>query len=148
LVDVFPPHQQPQVRAQLSFVLEGIISQILLPKASGVGRCLAAEVLVPTPAVRNLIREDKIHQIYSQMQLGQDKFGMVTLNQSLAMLYTKRQITMDEALGSSSDPDELRTMIAKITGNDPQSAKGSGAKGSGEAKQKAAGAAMFNKRGN
>jgi len=111
LVDVFPPHQQPQVRAQLSFVLEGVISQSLLPKASGVGRVMACEVMVPTPAIRNLIREDKVHQIYSQMQLGQDKFGMLTLNQSLCELYLKRQITLDEALSTSSDPDELTNMI-------------------------------------
>lgn len=111
LVDVFPPHQQQQVRAQLSFVLEGILSQILLPKASGAGRVMAAELLIPTPAIRNLIREDKVHQIYSQMQLGQDKFGMITLNQSLCDLYMKRQISLDEALSASSDPDELRNMI-------------------------------------
>lgn len=114
LVDVFPPHQQPQVRAQLSFVLEGIVSQVLLPKASGVGRVMASEVMIPTPAIRNLIREDKVHQIYSQMQLGQEKFGMLTLNQSLLELYKKRQITMDEALSSSSDQEELRSMIANM----------------------------------
>lgn len=112
LVDVFPPHQQTQVRAQLSFVLEGVISQILIPKASGVGRCLASEILIPTPAIRNLIREDKVHQIYSQMQLGQEKFGMVTLNQSLAHLYMKRQITLDDGLMASSDPEELRSLVS------------------------------------
>lgn len=112
LIDVFPPHQQAQVRAQLSFVLEGIISQVLLPKTSGVGRAMAAEVLIPTPAIRNLIREDKVHQIYSQMQLGQDRFGMITLNQTLIQLYLKRQISLEDALGASSDPEELRTMVA------------------------------------
>lgn len=112
LIDVFPPHQQPQVRAQLSFVLEGIVSQILLPKAAGVGRVLAYEVMVPTPAIRNLIREDKLHQMYSQMQIGQDSHGMVLLNQSLCDLYMRRVVTMDEALLASSLPDELRDMIA------------------------------------
>lgn len=112
LIDVFPPSQQSQVRAQLSFVLEGIISQTLLPKASGVGRVLGYEVMIPNSAIRNLIREDKAHQIYSQMQLGQERYGMVTLNQSLFDLYSKRLITMDEALASAADPDELRRLIA------------------------------------
>ncbi|MBN8554718.1 MAG: type IV pilus twitching motility protein PilT [Deltaproteobacteria bacterium] len=111
LVDVFPSHQQPQIRAQLSFVLEGIISQTLIEKASGVGRVMAYEVLIPTPAIRNLIREDKVHQIYSQMQIGQGKHGMNTLNQSLVQLYQRRMITMDQALSCSSDPEEVRTMI-------------------------------------
>jgi len=111
VVDVFPAYQQPQVRAQLSFVLEGVLSQTLLPRANGPGRALALEVMVPNPAIRNLIREDKIHQIYSQMQIGQDKFGMQTMNQSLASLYLKRLISMDDALGRSSDPDELRNII-------------------------------------
>lgn len=112
LIDVFPPHQQSQVRAQLSFVLEGVISQILMPKSSGVGRVMACEVMIPTPAIRNLIREDKVYQIYSQMQLGQDKFGMVTLNQSLFELYMKRMLKLDDAMRASSDPDELRNMIS------------------------------------
>jgi len=112
LVDVFPPHQQHQIRAQLSFVLEGIVSQILLPKATGVGRVLAYELMVPTPAIRNLIREDKLHQMYSQMQIGQDSHGMVLLNQSLCDLYMRRQITMDEALLATGMPEELREMIA------------------------------------
>jgi len=111
IVDVFPAYQQPQVRAQLSFVLEGVLSQTLLPRANGPGRALALEVMVPNAAIRNLIREDKIHQIYSQMQIGQDKFGMQTMNQSLASLYLKRLISMDDALGRSSDPDELRNII-------------------------------------
>jgi twitching motility protein PilT len=112
ILDVFPPHQQPQVRAQLSFVLEGVLTQNLLPRAGGPGRVLAIEVMVPNPAIRNLIREDKIHQIYSQMQMGQTKFGMQTFNQSLAILFNKHLITIEEALGRSSDPDELRSMIA------------------------------------
>src|SRR6202021_2757614 len=89
ILDVFPPYQQPQVRAQLSFVLEGILSQALLPKQGG-GRVLAVEVMVPNPAIRNLIREDKVHQIYSSMQVGQAKFGMQTFNQSLAQLLSTR----------------------------------------------------------
>src|SRR5574342_422485 len=112
ILDVFPPYQQPQVRAQLSFVLEGVLTQNLLSKATGPGRVLAVEVMVPNPAIRNLIREDKIHQIYSQMQVGQSKFGTQTFNQSLASLYLKRVITMDEAIGRSSDPEELRNILA------------------------------------
>jgi twitching motility protein PilT len=113
IIDVFPARQQPQVRAQLSFVLEGIVTQTLLPKASGTGRVLACEVLVPNAAVRNLIREDKLHQIYTQMQVGQEKHGMITMNQSLRDLYMKGQITLETAFSSSSDPDELETMIDK-----------------------------------
>lgn len=112
IVDVFPPYQQPQVRAQLSFVLEGVISQTLLPNVSGKGRVLALEVMVPNPAIRNLIREDKIHQIYSQMQVGQEKFGMQTMNQSLFSLLQKRRISLDVGMARSSDPDELKQMLA------------------------------------
>lgn len=112
IVDVFPSHQQPQIRAQLSFVLEGILSQVLVPKASGKGRALAIECLIPNPAIRNLIREDKIHQIYSQMQVGQNKFGMQTLNQALFALASKRIISMDESFVYSSDHEELRNMFA------------------------------------
>jgi len=110
IVDVFPPYQQPQIRAQLSFVMEGVISQTLIPKIGG-GRTMGMEIMVPNPAIRNLIREDKVHQIYSQMQVGQEKFGMMTMNQSLYSLYTRRLITLDDAMGRSSDPDELRQMI-------------------------------------
>jgi twitching motility protein PilT len=113
IVDVFPPYQQAQVRAQLSFVLEGVMCQSLLPRASGPGRALSLEVMVPNAAIRNLIREDKIHQIYSQMQIGQEKFGMQTMNQSLATLHQRRLITTDEAIGRSSDPDELRQLIGE-----------------------------------
>ncbi len=116
VIDVFPPHQQSQVRAQLSFVLEGVMSQLLLPRAGGPGRVLAQEILVPNAAVRNLIREDKVHQIYSQMQIGQSKHGMQTLNQSLFSLYSRRLITLEEAMGRSTEPDELRTMIEGKTG--------------------------------
>jgi twitching motility protein PilT len=111
IVDVFSPYQQPQVRAQLSFVLEAVITQTLIPKLNGDGRVLAVEIMVPNPAIRNLIREDKIHQIYSQMQVGQSRFGMQTMNQSLAMLYQRRLISYEDAIGRSSDPDELRQMI-------------------------------------
>jgi twitching motility protein PilT len=111
IVDVFPPYQQAQVRAQLSFVLEGVMSQTLISRANGPGRVLALEIMVPNPAIRNLIREDKIHQIYSQMQIGQDKFGMQTMNQSLASLFQRRMISMDDALGRSGDADELRQLI-------------------------------------
>ncbi len=115
IIDVFPPYQQTQIRAQLSFVLEGIMSQTLMPKMNSKGRVMALEIMVPNPAIRNLIREDKVHQIYSQMQVGQDKFGMQTMNQSLFALFQKRLITLDEALGRSSDPDELKQMISNPT---------------------------------
>jgi twitching motility protein PilT len=112
ILDVFPPYQQPQVRAQLSFVLEGVLTQNLLPRAGGPGRVLIIEVMVPNPAIRNLIREDKIHQVYSQMQVGQQKFGMQTFNQSLAIAFQKRLITLEEALGRSSDQDELKNILS------------------------------------
>lgn len=111
IIDVFPPHQQAQVRAQLSFVLEGVLSQLLVPRAGAPGRVLAMEVMVPNAAIRNLIREDKVHQIYSQMQVGQGKHGMQTMNQSLFSLYARRLIALDEALGRSMDQDELHMMI-------------------------------------
>ncbi len=111
IIDVFPSHQQPQARAQLSFVLEGVISQLLLPRADNKGRVMALEIMVPNAAIRNLIREDKVHQIYSQMQVGQAKFGMQTMNQSLMSLYTRRLITLDMATGMSQEPDELRQMM-------------------------------------
>src|SRR6476659_6789195 len=111
IIDVFPSYQQPQIRAQLSMVLEGIMCQSLLPKMDGQGRAMCMEILIPNPAVRNLIREDKIHQIYSAMQSGQDKFGMQTFNQSLATAYFQKQITLELALTRSSSPDELQEMI-------------------------------------
>lgn len=112
IVDVFPTNQQQQVRTQLGFVLEGVLSQTLLPKASGKGRALALEIMIPNAAIRSLIRDDKIHQLYSQMQMGQDKYGMQTLTQSLFMLYHTKQVTMEMALLRASDPDELKQMIA------------------------------------
>ena len=115
IIDIFPAHQQGQIRVQLSFVLEGILCQSLLPRASGTGRVLAMEVLVPTAAIRNLVREDKIHQIYGMMQTGQAKHGMQTFNQSLTQLYLKRMITLQVAMARSSNPDELQEMIARGT---------------------------------
>jgi twitching motility protein PilT len=112
IIDVFPPHQQSQIRAQLSFVLEGVVSQTLMPKASGPGRVLGVEIMVPNSAIRNLMREDKVHQVYSQMQVGQAKHQMQTMNQSLTSLYMRRMITLEEAIGRSSDPEELQQLIA------------------------------------
>jgi twitching motility protein PilT len=113
IVDIFPAHQQSQIRVQLSFVLEGIICQSLLPRATGRGRALAMEVLVPNSAIRNLIRDDKVHQIYGMMQTGQAKYGMLTFNQSLASLYFKRLISLQTAMARSSYPDELQEMISR-----------------------------------
>ncbi|MFZ5907744.1 MAG: type IV pilus twitching motility protein PilT [Nitrospirota bacterium] len=124
VIDVFPPHQQEQIRVQLSFVLEGIFAQQLIPKKSGTGRVLAVELLVPNPAIRNLIREDKIHQVYSMMQTGQTKYGMQTMNQSLYELYAKGLITYEDALGRSTIPDEIIQMIQK--GMPAASGKGRG----------------------
>jgi len=116
IVDVFPEHQQSQIRAQLSFTLEGIICQSLLRRSSGKGRALCCEVLIPSSAIRNLIREDKIHQIYSMMQAGQVKHGMQTFNQGLATLYHRRMISLQVALAYSSYPDELQDMINRGVG--------------------------------
>ncbi|HYB72221.1 MAG TPA: type IV pilus twitching motility protein PilT [Candidatus Sulfotelmatobacter sp.] len=116
IIDVFPPHQQPQVRAQLSLVLEGVMCQMLLPRASGQGRVLVLEILIPTPAIRNLVREDKVHQIYSSMQAGQEKHGMQTMNQSLLQHYMRRNISLEQALGASTMPDELQQMIQRAQG--------------------------------
>jgi twitching motility protein PilT len=115
VIDVFPAHQQSQVRTQLSLVVEGIVCQALLPKVGG-GRIVALEIMVPTPAIRNLIREDKVHQIYSSMQTGQDKYGMQTMNQSLATLYMKKLITIETALATSSNKEELQDMIGRGVG--------------------------------
>ena len=115
VIDVFPPHQQEQIRVQLSFVLEGILAQQLIPKKNGKGRVLAIELLVPNPAIRNLIREDKIHQIYSMMQTGQAKFGMQTMNQSLIELYSKGHLSYEDAIARSPVPEELITMLQRLT---------------------------------
>jgi twitching motility protein PilT len=113
IIDVFPSHQQSQVRAQLAFVLEGIVTQTLLPKAQGKGRVMAAEILVVTPAIRALIRDDKVHQIYSSMQAGK-KWGMQTLNDALYALYMNREVTADECLRVSGDPVEFQRMIGQL----------------------------------
>ena len=112
IIDVFPSNQQSQVRAQLAFVLEGVLTQTLLQKARGRGRCMASEIMVATPAIRAMIRDDKIHQIYSSMQSGK-KFGMQTMNDSLYQLYESREVTQDECLRVSSDPNEFLRMIGQ-----------------------------------
>jgi len=112
IIDVFPSHQQSQVRAQLAFVLEGIITQTLLPRAKGRGRVMACEILVVTPAIRALIRDDKVHQITSSMQAGK-KHGMQTLNDSLYQLYMTREVTADECVRVSSDPNGFLGMIGE-----------------------------------
>jgi twitching motility protein PilT len=114
IVDVFPPHEQTQTRTVLSFILEGVVTQQLIPKTGGRGRILGCEVMVPNAAIRNLIREDKVHQIYSQMQVGQEKFGMRTMNQSLLELYQKRLITRDEAIRRSPNLEEFSQMMTRV----------------------------------
>jgi twitching motility protein PilT len=116
IIDVFPASQQSQIRTQLSLVLEGILCQALLPKASGSGRCMAMEILIPNSAISNLIRDDKVHQIYSSMQVGQEKFGMQTFNQALATLVLTKQITVDQALSKSSNAEELQEAINRGVG--------------------------------
>jgi len=116
IVDIFPSNQQPQIRAQLSMVLEGILCQALIPRATGSGRSMAMEILIPTMAIRNLIREDKIHQIYSSMQTGQDKYGMQTFNQSLSQLVLTKQITLQDAMTKSSNPEELQDLVQRGVG--------------------------------
>ncbi len=109
IIDIYPTHRQSQVRSQLSFVLVGVVTQALVPKLGG-GRVLALELLIATPAVKALIRDDKVHQIYSMVQAGR-KYGMMTMNQSLQELYFKRQISQETALSFSRDPEELNAMI-------------------------------------
>jgi twitching motility protein PilT len=134
IIDVFPSHQQSQVRAQLAFVLEGIVTQTLLPKAQGRGRVMAAEILVVTPAIRALIRDDKVHQIYSSMQAGK-KWGMQTLNDALYALYMNREVTAEECLRVSGDPTEFQRMIGQLDPADegrtgqPPAAKPAGTRG-------------------
>jgi twitching motility protein PilT len=115
IIDIFPAHQQSQIRTQLSLVLEGIVCQALCPKIGG-GRVVSLEIMIPTPAIRNLIREDKVHQIYSSMQTGQEKYGMQTANQSLATLYHKKLITLETAMEKSSNREELQEMINRGVG--------------------------------
>src|SRR5690349_5197971 len=111
IIDVFPSNHQPQIRAQLSFVMQAVLTQTLVPNCDGPGRSMALEIMIPNAAIRNLIREDKIHQIYSVMQTGQSTSGMQTMNQSLFNLLAKRKISRDEALGRSQEPDELEAML-------------------------------------
>jgi twitching motility protein PilT len=128
IIDVFPAHQQPQIRAQLSMVLEGILCQALLPRSDGRGRVMVMEVLVPTPAIRNLVREDKIHQIYSAMQTGTGTTGMQTFNQGLANAYFAKLVTLDMALSRSSNADELQDMINRGVATTPSMGKTPGNK--------------------
>src|SRR5256712_5759761 len=116
IIDIFPANQQSQIRTQLSLVLEGIVCQALLPKADGKGRVCSLEIMVPTPAIRNLIRDDKIHQIYGAMQTGQEKLGMQTQNQSLASWHMRRLISLETAMSASSNRDELQDMINRGVG--------------------------------
>ena len=111
IVNVFPAHQQVQIRALLSFVLQGVVSQQLIPKSFESGRCMAMEILIPTPGIRNLMREDKVHQIYSQMQIGQDKSGMVTMNQSIKKLVDTGLVSVESAMGFTTVPEELAGML-------------------------------------
>ena len=124
LIDAFPAHQQAQIRTQLSLVLEGIVCQALLPKAGGTGRVAALEILVATPAIRNLIRDDKIHQIYGTMQTGQEKLGMQTMNQALARLVERRMVTREVALGTSSHREELISILERGAAATPPGAPG------------------------
>src|SRR5450631_2661131 len=123
IVDVFPAYQQPQIRAQLSMVLEGVLCQSLLPRVDGRGRVTVLEILIPTAAIRNLVREDKIHQIYSAMQTGTGASGMQTFNQSLANAFFQKQITLEVALARSSHPDELQDLINRGVTSAPASGK-------------------------
>ena len=111
VINVFPAHQQIQIRTLLSFVLQGVVSQQLIAKSFEKGRVAAMEILVPTNGIRNLIREDKLHQVYSQMQIGQDKTGMVTMNQSLKKHVETGAISADVAMSYSNSPDELATQL-------------------------------------
>ena len=116
IIDIFPSSYQSQVRVMLSMSLEAVITQALLPHANGKGRVLAMEILIPNSAIRNLIRESKEHQIYAAMQMGQEKFGMQTFNQSLASLYFKEQITYETAMNITSKPEELTDIIQRREG--------------------------------
>ncbi len=121
LIDGFPVHQHPQVRARLALVLEGIFSQTLVPKTEGAGRVLALEIFIPTPGVRNLLRDNKISQIYSIMQTGQAKHGMQTMNQAFLNLYRRRMISSSSALARSSHSEELRMLIERTGSSHPRS---------------------------
>jgi twitching motility protein PilT len=125
IIDVFPPHQQPQIRAQLSFVLEGVMCQMLMRRANGQGRVLALEIMIPNAAIRNLVREDKLHQVYGMMQAGKEKSGMQTMNESLLQHFLRRNITAEQALGASTLPDELLQMMQRAqSGQSPYAGAG------------------------
>jgi len=111
VIDVFPAHQQSQIRTQLALVLEGVLCQSLLPRLDGNGRVMAMEILIPNAGIRNLIREDKVHQIYSAMQSGQEKHGMQTFNQSLLWLFQQGQISLEVARQRSHNVDEFDSMM-------------------------------------
>jgi len=121
IIDIFPPQYQAQARVMLSMTLEAVMTQCLLPLANGKGRVLAMEILIPNSAIRNLIRENKVHQIYSSMQLGQEKFGMQTFNQSLSDLYFRKLITLETAMNATSFPEELSDIIQRKEGYRPTS---------------------------
>jgi twitching motility protein PilT len=121
VIDVFPVNQQEQIRVTLSFVLQGVVSQQLVPKIGG-GRALCTEIMVCTPAIRALIRDDKIHQVYSMLQSGQ-KYGMKTMNMSLADLYLKHKITIGEAMARSSNVQELNEMLSRVQSGQPAMAR-------------------------
>jgi twitching motility protein PilT len=112
MIDAFPAHQQAQIRAQLAFVLEGVVTQTLLPRAKGKGRVAACEIMICTPAIRAVIRDEKIHQIYSLMQAGK-KHGMQTMNDALQMLYMRGEVALEEALKRSGDPAELLRAVGE-----------------------------------
>ncbi len=116
IVDSFPPQQQPQIRAQLAFVLEAVLTQQLVPRAGGRGRVLCAEIMICTPAIKATIRDGKIHQIYGLMQVG-TKYGMQTMNQGLYAAVVNRLVTTDEAMSRSSDSDELKQMLGAASGS-------------------------------
>ena len=145
IIDVFPTSQQDQVRAQLALVLEGVFCQQLIPTSDGQGRAMAMEIMVVTPAIRNLIREEKIHQIYSAMQAGQ-KFGMQTMNQSLLTLIQRRKISREEALNRTTNPDELLQLLSGPSPG-PSGAAGGPARSAGSSPAPAApGGSPFAKR--
>ena len=133
IIDIFPSHQQAQIRAQLAFVLEGVLTQTLLQKAKGRGRVMAAEIMVCTPAIRALIRDDKVHQIQSSMQAGK-KFGMQTMNDALYQLYMGREVVKEECLRVSSDPNEFLRMIGEPPADDRDIASPTGAGQAGQSK--------------
>jgi len=116
IIDIFPSQYQTQVRIMLSMSLEAVMTQALLPRIDGKGRVLAMEIMIPNPAIRNLIRENKIHQIYSAMQMGQEKFGMQTFNQSLANLYFRKLVSLDVVMAMTSFPEELTDIIQRREG--------------------------------